>query len=77
MPMAQREHEFTLMNGIEAGLISEILKEEGIPHYVRSYHDSAYDGIYQAQRGWGHIEASDQFHDQVAQIIADVRTREG
>ena len=44
-------------NEIEAMLLDEILTEKHIPHMIRSYHDSAYDGLWQTPTGWGHLEA--------------------
>ena len=40
-----------LENEIEAGLMDSILTERGIPHRLKSYHDTAYDGIFQVQKG--------------------------
>ncbi|UZQ81926.1 DUF2007 domain-containing protein [Thermoanaerobacter sp. RKWS2] len=42
-----------LENEIEAKLLEGILKEKGIPHFIRSYHDTAYDGLFQTVTGWG------------------------
>jgi hypothetical protein len=52
-------------NQIEAMLLDEILTEKQIPHLIRSYHDSAYDGLWQLQTGWGHIEAPEEFADEI------------
>jgi len=54
-------------NQIEAMLLDEILTEKQIPHLIRSYHDSAYDGLWQLQTGWGHIEAPEEFADEILQ----------
>ncbi|MEZ4550106.1 MAG: hypothetical protein R2860_07325 [Desulfobacterales bacterium] len=40
-------------NAIEAQLVSSILTEQEIPHQIISHHDTAYDGLYQLQKGWG------------------------
>jgi len=48
-------------------LLDEILTEKQIPHLIRSYHDSAYDGLWQLQTGWGHIEAPEEFADEILQ----------
>ena len=45
-------------NEAEANAIQLILKEHGIHAEVRSFHDTAYDGLYQAQYGWGVIQVS-------------------
>jgi hypothetical protein len=52
-------------NEIEAMLLDEILTEKQIPHLIRSYHDSAYDGLWQMQAGWGHIEAPEEFKAEI------------
>ena len=58
----------TLENQIEAQRLSSILEEENIPHVLRSYHDSVYNGIFQAGRGWGHLEAPEQYEEQILSI---------
>jgi hypothetical protein len=55
-------------NEIEAMLLDEILAEKQIPHLIRSYHDSAYDGLWQTQSGWGHIEAPEEYSDEILNI---------
>lgn len=46
-------------------LLDEILTDKQIPHLIRSYHDSAYDGLWQTQTGWGHIEAPEEYADEI------------
>jgi len=55
-------------NEIEAMLLDEILTEKQIPHLIRSYRDSAYDGLWQTPTGWGHIEAPEEYTDEILQI---------
>jgi hypothetical protein len=57
-----------LKNEIEAMLLDEILNEKEIPHMIRSYHDSAYDGLWQTQSGWGHVEAPEEYADEIISI---------
>ena len=52
-------------NEIEAMLLDEILTDKQIPHMVRSYHDSAYNGLWQSQSGWGHLEAPEEYADEI------------
>jgi hypothetical protein len=52
-------------NEIEAMLLDEILTEKQIPHLIRSYHDSAYNGLWQSQAGWGHLEAPEEYADEI------------
>ena len=63
----------TIENEFEAEILEGILKEKEIPHIVKCYHDSAYDGLFQFQKGWGHIEAPDEFADQIKEIYSDVQ----
>lgn len=46
-----------LDNEVQAEALDALLTEIGIPHEMISYRDSAMDGLYQATRGWGHVEA--------------------
>jgi len=57
-----------LENEIEARLMDSILTERGIPHRMKSYHDTAYDGIFQVQKGWGHVEAPENYRDEIIAI---------
>ena len=63
----------TLDNEIEAGLLESILSERGIPHRMRSYHDTAYDGLFQTQKGWGCINAPESYEEEIKEILSDVR----
>ena len=59
-------------NEFEAKLIDEILNERNIQHVIRSYHDSAYDGLWQNQSGWGHIEAPEKYRDEILQVFKEM-----
>jgi len=60
-------------NRFEADLISEALRKEGIPCMVRSYQDTAYDGIFVLQKGWGAILVPEADEEKASQIIEDLR----
>lgn len=66
------ENILILENEVEAQLLDSILNERDIPHRLRSYHDSAYDGLYQAQRGWGSVMAPVAFRDEITAIYRDL-----
>jgi hypothetical protein len=57
-------------NEFEAKLLDEILNEKDIPHIIRSYHDSAYDGLWQTQSGWGHLEAPLHYQEEILEIYS-------
>jgi len=63
----------TLDNIIEAQLIDSILNEHDIPHRIRSFHDTAYDGLFQFQMGWGALWAPVSFKAEILEILNDVR----
>ncbi|CAB1063344.1 hypothetical protein D1BOALGB6SA_8127 [Olavius sp. associated proteobacterium Delta 1] len=62
-----------LDNAIEAQLIGSILDQRGIPHRLRSYYDTAYDGLFQMQKGWGKLYVTQSHRQEVLQVIEDVR----
>lgn len=70
--MKSYEKIIVLRNELEAGRIGPILKEQNIPYGIISYHDSAYDDLWQPQRGWGHIEAPISFKDKIETIYRDL-----
>ena len=62
-----------LDNIIEAQLIKSILNEQNIPHLIRSFHDTAYDGLFQVQMGWGKLCAPLSYKQEIIEILNDVR----
>jgi hypothetical protein len=66
-----------LENEIEARLLDSVLNERNIPHRIRSYYDSAYDGIYQAQKGWGVVMAPPAYKEEILSIYVDLPLEEG
>jgi hypothetical protein len=61
-----------LTSEIENFRIKEILESNEIPHLIRSFHDSAYDGIFQNQYGWGVLEADESDEDRILKLIKDL-----
>jgi hypothetical protein len=59
-------------NQIEAQLLGEILTDKNIPYLIRSYHDSAYDGLWQMQSGWGHLDAPEEFREIILKIYNEM-----
>ena len=59
----------SLNSEIEAMRIKEILDSNEIPHLVRSFHDSAYDGIFQNQYGWGVLEADESDEERILKLV--------
>lgn len=65
-----------LENIIEAQIVESVLKDQGIPHRVRSFHDTAYDGLFQLQKGWGEIYAPLSRQEDIQDILKDIRAQE-
>ena len=62
----------TLENGIVAQILEDIFQERNIPHVIKSYHDSALDGLFQLQKGWGHVEAPAEFEKEIIEIYNNI-----
>ena len=64
-----------LKNEFEAKLMDEILTGNNIPHLIRSYHDSVYDGLWQMQSGWGHIEAPEEYREEILRTYTEMSSQ--
>lgn len=63
-----------LENSIETQLLESILIERNIPHNIRSFYDTAYDGLFQFQKGWGEIFAPLDYKKEVTEILDSIRS---
>jgi len=64
-----------LENQIEAQLLEGILNERNINHNIESYHDIAYDGLFQQTKGWGCIKALEGDQDSILSILKELRKK--
>ena len=58
-------------NDAEADVLQSVLKEHNVYSEVVSFHDTAYDGLYQSQYGWGVIKVSEEDKSVAQKIIND------
>lgn len=58
-------------NAFEADRLKVALEEEGIPVLIRTFLDTAYDGIYVAQKGWGRVEVPITERARAERIVED------
>lgn len=77
---APRDREFLKKIAIiesqtEANLLDSILTERNIPHFLKTYEDNTFGGLFWIPIGWGHLEAPPILRKEVEEIIADVRNR--
>ncbi|MBW1721620.1 MAG: hypothetical protein JRJ78_06120 [Deltaproteobacteria bacterium] len=66
-----------LENQIEAMLLRSVLQERGVPHLIRSYHDTAYDGLFQTQMGWGAVLGPESHRSEILEILHTLRRQAG
>jgi hypothetical protein len=70
--MERYEKIVALESEVQAEVVSSALTGQGIPHRVRSYHDSALDGVLQGTYGWGHLEAPVEFKQRILDIVRNI-----
>ena len=66
----------TISSEFEALLLDSVLKEKGIPHILRSYHDSVYDGLWQTSTAWGHLEAPEEYSEEILSIYRELSEKQ-
>ena len=71
--MSHYEIILVLQNEVEASHLEAILNEHNIPHFIKSYHDLAYNGLFQFQKGWGQVEAPPEYRDDIIEIYHDLK----
>jgi hypothetical protein len=62
-----------LDSAVEAQVICSILDDRNIPYFTKSYYDTAYDGLFQVQKGWGEICAPVEYKEEILEIVDDLR----
>ena len=63
----------TIENLIEAQVLESVLTEREIPYRIRSFHDTAYDGLFQFQLGWGVIYAPTEYREIIMEFLQKIR----
>ncbi len=64
-----------LDNMVEANVLDSMLNGAHIPPMIKTYHDSAYDGIFQGSKGWGHVESPEEYRTEIMSVLQDLRNR--
>jgi hypothetical protein len=60
-------------NRFEGDRVSQALKEAEIPFLIKSFLDTAYDGLYIPQKGWGAVLVPEKFSVKAERVISEVR----
>jgi hypothetical protein len=63
----------TVENRFEGDRISQVLHEAGIPFLIKSFLDTAYDGLYIPQKGWGIVMVSKKDEEEAERLISEVK----
>jgi len=71
--MEDVERILDLENEVIARFLESVLLDKEIPHILRTYHDSAYDGLWAYQQGWGFIEAPPEYRDEILKIFEELQ----
>ena len=65
----------TVENRFEADLLIQALQQEGIPVLLRRFEETAYDGLFVAQMGWGAIFVPADFEETAKILIEGILDR--
>jgi hypothetical protein len=60
-------------NRFEGDRVSQVLNEAEIPFLIKSFLDTAYDGLYVPQKGWGAVMVPEEFEDEAQGVISEVK----
>ncbi len=60
-------------NRFEGDRISQSLREAEIPFLIKSFLDTAYDGLYVPQKGWGMILVPEALVKDAERIISEIK----
>jgi hypothetical protein len=63
----------TVENRFEGDRISQALQEAGIPFFIKSFLDTAYDGLYIPQKGWGVVMVPEKNREEAKRLISEVK----
>ena len=64
----------TLENRFETDLVIATLEAEGIEYFIKTFEDSAYDGLFVTQKGYALLLVNEEDQDRAKAIVDDVRT---
>ena len=61
-------------NRFEGDRIRQALEEAQIPYLIKSFLDTAYDGLYIPQKGWGAVMVPEELREKAERVILEVKT---
>jgi hypothetical protein len=60
-------------NRFEGDRVSQALREAEIPFMIKSFHDTAYDGLYIPQKGWGVVMVPERLREEAEKLLTEVK----
>ncbi len=60
-------------NRFEGDRVYQTLVDAGIPFLIKSFLDTAYDGLFLPQKGWGMVMVPEGFVEEAEKIISGVK----
>jgi len=60
-------------NRFEGDRVTQTLKEAEIPFLIKSFLDTAYDGLYIPQKGWAAVMVPEKFREAAESMISEVK----
>jgi len=63
----------TVENRFEGDRVSQALQEAKIPFLIKTFLDTAYDGLYLPQKGWGVVMVPEHFKEEAERIVSEVK----
>ena len=71
--MVRWEKAGTVENRFEGDRVSQVLAEAEIPFMLKSFLDTAYDGLYIPQKGWAAVMVPGEFRERAERLISEVK----
>ena len=59
----------TVENRFEADLLVQALRQENIPVLIRRFEETAYDGLFVTQMGWGALLVPGDYEEEAARVV--------
>jgi hypothetical protein len=60
-------------NRFEGDRVSQALKEAEIPFMIKSFLDTAYNGLYIPQKGWGVVMVPERLLEEAEKLVKEVK----
>jgi len=60
-------------NRFEGDRVSQALQEAEIPFMMKTFHDTAYDGLYIPQKGWAVVMVPEGLREKAEKVVLEVK----